>query len=259
MTPEYNFWYNFLIILHIISSIIVILTILLLIFQTYLRMRNKRKLIIEKERSCIIEEVVIIEIVKEIVCQMVNDELNRHKHRFKIDPKWEINRNCLKIDETIGHGNFGIIQRAFLYNLPLTSTHSFCRPVYVNNNVYSSLNGCKSDDSKSKSNHYSSIQYVDIVAAFSNNYYALHELGTYGRLDLIKLSTSKNQLEQGRLVAVKRLRDDCSENDVKNFISEMIMMKQCANHQNIINLIGTCTQDGMWLLYLIFCLFFLIS
>ena len=301
--PEYNFF----IVLYIISSIIVILMILL-VFQTYLRTRDKKKLIIEKEKSYIIKKKIIIdyfdhglntnstqlstmvdtngdfelnsykncpvfprvEIVKEIVGKTMNDELNKNEDCFEIDldPEWEINRNCLKIDETIGHGNFGIVQRAFLYNLPLTSTDSDSKPVYVNNNVYSGLNGCK-NDSKSKSNHYSSIQYMNtselnynyildhfknnnlnnnIVTAFSNNYYGLQELGTYGRLDLVKLTTSENQLEQGRLVAVKRLKDDYSENDVKNFISEMIMMKLYGNHQNIINLIGTCTQDGMCLL-----------
>ena len=95
-----------------------------------------------------------------------------------------------------------------------------------------------------------------ITSAFSNNYYGIQDLqlDKYGHLELIKLNgnsdeddTNNNvQFEQRyRIVAVKKLKEDYNETDVKNFISEMIMMKLYGNHENIINLIGTCTQDGM--------------
>ncbi|XP_042195854.1 fibroblast growth factor receptor 4-like isoform X2 [Callorhinchus milii] len=50
-------------------------------------------------------------------------------------------------------------------------------------------------------------------------------------------------------VAVKSLKDDATEKDLADLISEMELMKMMDKHKNIINLLGACTQDG--LLYVI--------
>ncbi|XP_070562501.1 fibroblast growth factor receptor 1-like isoform X1 [Ptychodera flava] len=44
--------------------------------------------------------------------------------------------------------------------------------------------------------------------------------------------------------AVKMLKDDATERELNDLISEMEMMKQIGKHINIINLLGCCTQDG---------------
>lgn len=57
----------------------------------------------------------------------------------------------------------------------------------------------------------------------------------------------KGELEDGdkvRPVAVKMLKDGYSDEDVKEFVSEMEVMKRIGKHLNIINLIGCCTQNG---------------
>ena len=106
-----------------------------------------------------------VEIVKErkeiLNSETVNDELSKNEDCFEIDldSNWEINRLCLKLDETIGHGNFGVVQRAFLYSLPLTpKENSNQKPIYVNDNVYSSI---KSDDYKI-SDDKSTVTYTNI-------------------------------------------------------------------------------------------------
>ncbi|XP_072560658.1 fibroblast growth factor receptor 1-A isoform X3 [Paramormyrops kingsleyae] len=45
-------------------------------------------------------------------------------------------------------------------------------------------------------------------------------------------------------VAVKMLKSDATEKDLSDLISEMEMMKIIGKHKNIINLLGSCTQDG---------------
>lgn len=47
-----------------------------------------------------------------------------------------------------------------------------------------------------------------------------------------------------RPVAVKMLKDGYGDEDVKEFVSEMEVMKRIGKHLNIINLIGCCTQNG---------------
>ncbi len=37
---------------------------------------------------------------------------------------------------------------------------------------------------------------------------------------------------------------DATEKDLSDLISEMEMMKMIGKHKNIINLLGSCTQDG---------------
>uniref|UniRef100_A0A6I8PR41 Fibroblast growth factor receptor 4 n=1 Tax=Ornithorhynchus anatinus TaxID=9258 RepID=A0A6I8PR41_ORNAN len=45
-------------------------------------------------------------------------------------------------------------------------------------------------------------------------------------------------------VAVKMLKDNASDKDLADLISEMEMMKLMDQHKNIINLLGVCTQEG---------------
>ncbi|KAF1555082.1 Fibroblast growth factor receptor 4, partial [Eudyptula minor] len=45
-------------------------------------------------------------------------------------------------------------------------------------------------------------------------------------------------------VAVKMLKDNATDKDLADLISEMEMMKLMDKHKNIINLLGVCTQDG---------------
>lgn len=55
---------------------------------------------------------------------------------------------------------------------------------------------------------------------------------------------NKDQLEQPTTVAVKMLKDDATDKDLADLISEMELMKVMDKHKNIINLLGVCTQDG---------------
>uniref|UniRef100_A0A672JAT0 Fibroblast growth factor receptor n=1 Tax=Salarias fasciatus TaxID=181472 RepID=A0A672JAT0_SALFA len=50
--------------------------------------------------------------------------------------------------------------------------------------------------------------------------------------------------EQATTVAVKMLKDDATDKDLADLISEMELMKVMDKHKNIINLLGVCTQDG---------------
>ncbi|XP_077945436.1 fibroblast growth factor receptor 3 isoform X16 [Gasterosteus aculeatus] len=45
-------------------------------------------------------------------------------------------------------------------------------------------------------------------------------------------------------VAAKMLKDDATDKDLSDLVSEMEMMKMIGKHKNIINLLGACTQDG---------------
>ncbi|KAJ8282744.1 hypothetical protein COCON_G00052630 [Conger conger] len=45
-------------------------------------------------------------------------------------------------------------------------------------------------------------------------------------------------------VAVKMLKDDASDKDLADLVSEMELMKVMDKHKNIINLLGVCTQNG---------------
>ncbi|MGH0141105.1 UNVERIFIED_CONTAM: hypothetical protein FKN15_072548 [Acipenser sinensis] len=55
---------------------------------------------------------------------------------------------------------------------------------------------------------------------------------------------SKEIPEQPSTVAVKMLKDDATDKDLSDLISEMELMKVMDKHKNIINLLGVCTQDG---------------
>ncbi|XP_054423987.1 fibroblast growth factor receptor 4 isoform X1 [Pteronotus mesoamericanus] len=52
------------------------------------------------------------------------------------------------------------------------------------------------------------------------------------------------QPEQASTVAVKMLKDNASDKDLADLVSEMEVMKLIGRHKNIINLLGVCTQEG---------------
>lgn len=55
---------------------------------------------------------------------------------------------------------------------------------------------------------------------------------------------NKEQPDKPTTVAVKMLKDDATDKDLADLISEMELMKVMDKHKNIINLLGVCTQDG---------------
>uniref|UniRef100_A0A6Q2WVJ5 Fibroblast growth factor receptor n=1 Tax=Esox lucius TaxID=8010 RepID=A0A6Q2WVJ5_ESOLU len=55
---------------------------------------------------------------------------------------------------------------------------------------------------------------------------------------------NKDHQENVSTVAVKMLKDDATDKDLADLISEMELMKVMDKHKNIINLLGVCTQDG---------------
>ncbi|KAI1898242.1 hypothetical protein AGOR_G00070320 [Albula goreensis] len=50
--------------------------------------------------------------------------------------------------------------------------------------------------------------------------------------------------DQVTTVAVKMLKDDATDKDLADLVSEMELMKVMDKHKNIINLLGVCTQNG---------------
>ncbi|CAB3994735.1 fibroblast growth factor receptor 2-like isoform X1 [Paramuricea clavata] len=52
-------------------------------------------------------------------------------------------------------------------------------------------------------------------------------------------------------VAVKMLKNDATEAELADLVSEMETMKRIGCHKNIINLIGCCTQNGACFLYMV--------
>ncbi|XP_051027833.1 fibroblast growth factor receptor 4 [Acomys russatus] len=50
--------------------------------------------------------------------------------------------------------------------------------------------------------------------------------------------------DQANTVAVKMLKDNASDKDLADLVSEMEVMKLIGRHKNIINLLGVCTQEG---------------
>uniref|UniRef100_A0A8C7KK22 Fibroblast growth factor receptor n=1 Tax=Oncorhynchus kisutch TaxID=8019 RepID=A0A8C7KK22_ONCKI len=55
---------------------------------------------------------------------------------------------------------------------------------------------------------------------------------------------NKDHQENISTVAVKMLKDDATDKDLSDLISEMELMKVMDKHKNIINLLGVCTQEG---------------
>ncbi|XP_075573910.1 fibroblast growth factor receptor 2 isoform X5 [Pelecanus crispus] len=69
--------------------------------------------------------------------------------------------------------------------------------------------------------------------------------GCFGQVVMAEaVGIDKDRLKEAVTVAVKMLKDDATEKDLSDLVSEMEMMKMIGKHKNIINLLGACTQDG---------------
>ncbi|XP_078500062.1 fibroblast growth factor receptor 2 isoform X3 [Lissotriton helveticus] len=69
--------------------------------------------------------------------------------------------------------------------------------------------------------------------------------GCFGQVVMAEaVGIDKDRPKDVVTVAVKMLKDDATEKDLSDLVSEMEMMKMIGKHKNIINLLGACTQDG---------------
>ncbi|KAM8924838.1 fibroblast growth factor receptor 2 isoform 2-T2 [Pelodytes ibericus] len=69
--------------------------------------------------------------------------------------------------------------------------------------------------------------------------------GCFGQVVMAEaLGIDKDHPKDSVTVAVKMLKDDATEKDLADLVSEMEMMKMIGRHKNIINLLGACTQGG---------------
>uniref|UniRef100_A0A2I3H724 Fibroblast growth factor receptor n=1 Tax=Nomascus leucogenys TaxID=61853 RepID=A0A2I3H724_NOMLE len=69
--------------------------------------------------------------------------------------------------------------------------------------------------------------------------------GCFGQVVMAEaVGIDKDKPKEAVTVAVKMLKDDATEKDLSDLVSEMEMMKMIGKHKNIINLLGACTQDG---------------
>ncbi|XP_069755947.1 fibroblast growth factor receptor 2-like isoform X4 [Narcine bancroftii] len=69
--------------------------------------------------------------------------------------------------------------------------------------------------------------------------------GCFGQVVMAEaVGVDKDKPKEALTVAVKMLKDDATEKDLSDLVSEMEMMKMIGKHKNIINLLGACTQDG---------------
>lgn len=270
--------------------------------QFYRKNRLKKKLMIEKHKSYIIKKKIIIdyygsskysligdatdaanlemnsyscpvfprvEIVRqrqEIVGKM-SEDLNRiEEFDYGVqDPKWETSRDCLILDETIGQGEFGVVQRGLLC-LPSAQSESN-KPTYTKDDAKSGISKPNKTTPTYANvdqlnynfiiDHFEKNNLTSNITAFSNNYYSVQgmQFEPYGRLEFPAASSGRNETNNNqqttqptqpncRIVAVKKLKQDYTDADIKNFVVEMEMMKMYSNHENIINLIGVCTQNG---------------
>ncbi|XP_051507831.1 fibroblast growth factor receptor 3-like isoform X6 [Myxocyprinus asiaticus] len=69
--------------------------------------------------------------------------------------------------------------------------------------------------------------------------------GCFGQVVMAEaIGIDKEKPNKPLTVAVKMLKDDGTDKDLSDLVSEMEMMKMMGKHKNIINLLGACTQDG---------------
>ncbi|XP_072850925.2 fibroblast growth factor receptor 3 isoform X2 [Pogona vitticeps] len=69
--------------------------------------------------------------------------------------------------------------------------------------------------------------------------------GCFGQVVMAEaMGIDKEKPNKPVTVAVKMLKDDATDKDLSDLVSEMEMMKMIGKHKNIINLLGACTQDG---------------
>ncbi|KAF6371726.1 fibroblast growth factor receptor 3 [Rhinolophus ferrumequinum] len=69
--------------------------------------------------------------------------------------------------------------------------------------------------------------------------------GCFGQVVMAEaIGIDKERATKPVTVAVKMLKDDATDKDLSDLVSEMEMMKMIGKHKNIINLLGACTQAG---------------
>lgn len=68
--------------------------------------------------------------------------------------------------------------------------------------------------------------------------------GEFGKVLKAELMQVKDGKEMYCDVAVKMLKEGHTDSDISDLITEMEVMKKIGRHLNIINLIGSCTQNG---------------
>lgn len=67
--------------------------------------------------------------------------------------------------------------------------------------------------------------------------------GAFGRVIKAK-AVGLNNSPYSIIVAVKMLKEDASDQELMDLVSEMKVMKTIGKHKNIVNLLGVCTLDG---------------
>ena len=72
-----------------------------------------------------------------------------------------------------------------------------------------------------------------------------------GAFGFVSKAELKNPDGYVTLVAVKMLKEGHTDNDVKDLVKEIQIMKTIGKHENIINLLGVCTQPVGHPLYVI--------
>ncbi|XP_028403293.1 fibroblast growth factor receptor 4-like [Dendronephthya gigantea] len=68
--------------------------------------------------------------------------------------------------------------------------------------------------------------------------------GAFGKVLKAEAFGLNRQNAGKNIVAVKTLKDDATEAELLDLVSEMEVMKTIGRHKNIINVIGCCTQNG---------------
>lgn len=67
--------------------------------------------------------------------------------------------------------------------------------------------------------------------------------GAFGKV-VMAYANGLDKTGQNTIVAVKMLKEGHTDEDVKDLVCEMEVMKMIGTHKNIINLLGCCCQDG---------------
>ncbi|KAK2559526.1 Fibroblast growth factor receptor 3 [Acropora cervicornis] len=77
--------------------------------------------------------------------------------------------------------------------------------------------------------------------------------GAFGYVAKAKAFQLPNKVSTPCIVAVKMLKENASDVELADFISEMEMMKEIGSHKNIVNYLGACTVHGPLFLIVEYC------
>lgn len=77
--------------------------------------------------------------------------------------------------------------------------------------------------------------------------------GAFGYVAKAKAFQLPNKVSTPCIVAVKMLKENASDVELADFISEMEMMKEIGSHKNIVNYLGACTAHGPLFLIVEYC------